>query len=398
MSNADIRGRFVWHELTTTSPEGAAAFYGRLVPWQAEPSAMPSYSLWMAGKATVGGLAAGAEGSPQWLVFIGTADVDATVERAQELGATVVTAPTDIPGDVGRFAVLDDPQGARFAVYTPGSAAPPLAAAGSPGEFSWHELATTDADEASDFYVDLFGWDRGPSHDLGTMGLYQIIERDGEQIGGIHRGRPGAAARWLSYVRVVDADEAADIVRAAGGRVLNGPVEVPGGSWIVMLQDPQGAAFAVHEPAAPVQPVRPVKAPRKAEASQPKAEGPARRQTPTARAVAAEQPKPAVASELIEPPSLPEAERPAARARPRSPARKAPARRATARRAPAKKAPARAKASAARGKTPARAAAKKKARAKAPARAVARTRAPLRGRAAPARRPAAKKAVRGRRR
>jgi predicted enzyme related to lactoylglutathione lyase len=432
MSNADIRGRFVWHELTTASPEGAAAFYGKLVTWQTQPSAMPSYSLWTAGKATVGGLVADADGNPQWLVYIGTEDVDQTVAHAKDLGATVVRAAEDIPGGVGRYAVLEDPQGARFAVFTPGEAAPPPATAGSPGEFSWHELATTDADEATDFYTELFGWERGPSHDLGSMGPYQLIELDGEQIGGIHRGRAGAAPRWLSYVRVIDADEAADIVRRAGGRVVNGPVEVPGGSWIVMLQDPQGAAFAVHEPAQPVQPVRPVKAPRKPAEAPQKAESPARkpaRPEAPARAVAAEQPKPAVASELVEEPAFEEdvvvveededeetateidaeleSEKPARspRPRPRVPARKPPAKRgAAARRAPAKKPAVRAKAPA-RAKSPVRTAVKKKTAraktpAKAPARAVARTRTPVRGRAAPpARRPAAKKTTaRGRRR
>ena len=50
MSNAEIRGRFVWHELMTTDTDAASDFYSHVVPWKAEDSGMPSYSLWMSGK------------------------------------------------------------------------------------------------------------------------------------------------------------------------------------------------------------------------------------------------------------------------------------------------------------------------------------------------------------
>ena len=58
MSNAEIRGRFVWHELMTTDTDAASDFYSRVVPWKAEDSGMPSYSIWMSGKVRAGGLMA----------------------------------------------------------------------------------------------------------------------------------------------------------------------------------------------------------------------------------------------------------------------------------------------------------------------------------------------------
>ncbi len=58
MSNADIRGRFIWHELMTTDPEAAGSFYSKVVPWKTQPSGMPSYTLWIAGKTQTGGLMA----------------------------------------------------------------------------------------------------------------------------------------------------------------------------------------------------------------------------------------------------------------------------------------------------------------------------------------------------
>ena len=252
MSNAEIRGRFIWHELMTTDPDAAAGFYSKVVPWKTQPSGMPSYRLWMTGKRQAGGLTAQpddarqAGAAPSWLVYIGSPDVDSTAAAAQRLGGKVLKSATDIPG-IGRFAVLADPQGAAFAVFSP--AAPPGAsAAARAGEFSWHELATTDPQAAIGFYSELFAWTRGPAHDMGPAGSYQIIEHEGKQVGGMYALRDASTpSRWLSYIRVASADRAAAAARAGGGRVAQGPMEVPGGSRVAQILDPQGGAFAVHE-------------------------------------------------------------------------------------------------------------------------------------------------------
>jgi predicted enzyme related to lactoylglutathione lyase len=251
MSNADIRGRFIWHELLTTDTAAAAAFYPRVVPWRTQPSSMPGYTIWMAGQSQVGGLMAlpadAAGTPPHWLIYIGTPNVDATAEHAQRLGARVVKPATDIP-NVGRFAVLADPQGATFALYTPGPGGGASPAPGA-GVFSWHELATTDVAGALRFYGELFGWTKGTGHDMGPMGVYQIFERFGSMVGGMCNVQgPATPPSWLSYVQVADSGRAVAAAKSAGGRLLHGPVEVPGGSWIALFMDPQGGAFAVQEP------------------------------------------------------------------------------------------------------------------------------------------------------
>lgn len=254
MSNAEIRGRFVWHELMTTDTDAASDFYSRVVPWKTEDSGMPSYSLWMSGKTRAGGLMAlpqedGAATPPHWIIYIGTPDVDATVAEAEKLGGKILKPASDIP-NVGRFAVLSDPQGAAFAVFNPSSVPDEgVGPGGGVGDFTWHELATTDTDAATSFYVDLFGWTKGPAHDMGEF-VYQIVEHGGAQVGGIYKVRDNSTPpNWLSYVRVADAAKAANAVKDAGGRILNGPMEVPGGSWIVQALDPQGGAFAIVESA-----------------------------------------------------------------------------------------------------------------------------------------------------
>jgi predicted enzyme related to lactoylglutathione lyase len=120
---------------------------------------------------------------------------------------------------------------------------------GSVGDFTWHELATTDPGAAMDFYAELFGWTKGAAHDMGDMGVYQLVSHGGQDVGGVYKVRDNSTPpSWLSYVRVADAAKAAGAAKTAGGRILNGPMEVPGGSWIVMMLDPQGGAFAVVEP------------------------------------------------------------------------------------------------------------------------------------------------------
>jgi predicted enzyme related to lactoylglutathione lyase len=343
MSTADIRGRFVWHELLTTDTAGAAAFYPKVVPWRTQPSSMPGYTLWLAGDAQVGGLMAlpteAAGTPPHWLIYIGTPNVDATAEHAQRLGARVVKAPSDIP-NVGRYAVLADPQGATFALYTPGPTGGGIPAPG-PGVFSWHELATTDVPAALRFYGELFGWSKGPGHDMGAMGIYQIFERFGAQVGGMCKVQgPATPPTWLSYVQVGDSGRAVGAAKGAGGRLLHGPIEVPGGSWIALFMDPQGGAFAVHElprvakPAAPPKPAVATPKPAAAAAAPKLAAAP----TPAAA------PKPAAPKAAKKKPAKKKAakKKVARKKAAKKPARRKPARK-TAKRRPAKRRPAKRK-------------------------------------------------------
>jgi hypothetical protein len=237
---------------------------------------MPGYTIWMAGQSQVGGLMAlppdAAGTPPHWLIYIGTPSVDATAEHAQRLGARTLKAATDIP-NVGRFAVLADPQGATFALYTPGPTGGAVPAPG-PGVFSWHELATTDVNGALRFYGELFGWTKGQGHDMGAMGVYQIFERFGSMVGGMCNVQgPATPPSWLSYVQVADSSRAVAAAKSAGGRLLHGPVEVPGGSWIALFMDPQGGAFAVQEPprAAAAKPAAPPPKPSAAPVAKPAA-------------------------------------------------------------------------------------------------------------------------------
>jgi uncharacterized protein len=247
-------GRFTWYELMTTDTGAAKKFYSSVVGWGTQDVPMPgmTYTLLTAGETRVAGLMELMEKAremgapPGWLGYVAVDDVDATTEQAKRLGGSVHMPPMDIP-DVGRFAVLADPQGAalglfRWADPSPGQDSEP----GVPGHTGWHELMASDWEKAFAFYSALFGWQKGEAADLGPMGTYQPFSAGGQEVGGMFNKPPAVpACFWLYYFNVGDFDAAVERVKAGGGTIVNGPMEVPGGSWIVQATDPQGAMFAL---------------------------------------------------------------------------------------------------------------------------------------------------------
>ena len=259
MADNTVRGRFVWHELITPNAAGAQEFYARTVGWKSQAWEQdPNYRMFAAPNGPIGGMIELRDGMPLWVPYVGVTDVDAAVEQATRLGATVATPATVLPNG-GRYAVLVDPHGGTFGVHA-GGEMPPEAPTGY-GEFQWHELATTaDPVEAFGFYNELFGWEELGRHDMGPIGIYLLFGRNGEQKGGMFKkgdmGKPGPAY-WVCYVRVKDVDDVVATVKAARGTLLNGPMEVPGGDRIAQLADPHGAFFAVHMTVADVQGAKP---------------------------------------------------------------------------------------------------------------------------------------------
>jgi predicted enzyme related to lactoylglutathione lyase len=240
----------------TGDTAAAGSFYPRVLGWRSQNSPHSSaYTMFATGSGPIAGMMRLSDElrqkgvPPHWLPYIGADDVDATVASAERFGAKVQHAPSDIENNVGRFAVLTDPQGAAFGVYRPGQAASgPPRGTPAPGQYSWHELATSDAEAAFEFYSTLFGWQAMQRMDMGAAGTYLIFGRDGQQRGGMYKLTRAAGPHWLSYIEVASADAAATAAREAGAKVINGPMDVPGGR-IVQLTDPAGALFAVHSSA-----------------------------------------------------------------------------------------------------------------------------------------------------
>ncbi len=253
---ADSDGRFVWYELMTTDIEAAKAFYGKVLGFGTQDSAIPgvAYSIFTLAETGIGGLmdlpeeAKKMGAPPSWVGYVGVDDVDAIVGQIVHLGGAAHVPPTDIPG-VGRFAVVADPQTATFAVFKPLTPMQNQPAQGTPGRVGWHELSAADWEKAFAFYAGLFGWQKADAVDMGPMGTYQLFAATGQTLGGMFNKPPVIPAPfWLYYFNVAEIDAAATRVKEGGGESLNGPMQVPGGSWIVQCKDPQGAMFALVGP------------------------------------------------------------------------------------------------------------------------------------------------------
>jgi hypothetical protein len=243
---------FIWYELMTSDTEAGKAFYREVVGWQTKAfEGGDDYTILEADGRGVGGVmkvpdeARERGARPCWLGYIAVDDVDAAAARVTEAGGTLHKDMMDIP-NVGRIAMMSDPQGAPFYLIAPDGEDQPPAPPMTPGHVGWHELHTSDWEASFDFYSRQFGWAKADAMDMGPMGTYQLFTAgDDNWIGGMFNaatfGRPG----WLFYFVVADVDAAAERVGAAGGQVLNGPMEVPGGAWIIQCRDPQGAMFAL---------------------------------------------------------------------------------------------------------------------------------------------------------
>lgn len=281
-----MHGQYTWYELTTPDVDAAKQFYPRFTGWGTQPFD-DDYTMWTSGGVPVAGLfrlsdEMRAQGvPPNWMAYVEADDVDATAAQAASLGGQVVHGPADIPG-AGRFAVLQDPHGATFGIYK--SSGPSSAWDGTPavGRFSWHELMTTDVDEALEFYGPLFGWEKVSEMDMGNGEMYVLYGKNGTMYGGMFN-RPGEMESmppfWLLYIHVPDVGKAVDSATKAGGRVHRPQMDIPGGS-IAILGDPHGAGFALHHVSAPA--AEPARAPARKKSSARKKAAPARKKAPSA--------------------------------------------------------------------------------------------------------------------
>ena len=254
VATSTLLGRPIWYELMTTDMKAAESFYKTVVGWTTEPFAgtgKPYTQLNRSGKVGVGGIMekpAEMKAPPFWAMYVAVPKLEDAVAQITRHGGKAHTDVISIK-DVGRMQLMMDPQGAAFYIIEPASSERRPEGAPEIGDASWIELMTTDQSAAMKFYQDVFQWQPGQSMDMGEMGTYQIFNRPHGQIGGI-MNKPAQMANvpsnWQIYFRVPDVDAAAERVKAAGGKILNGPMDVPDGDRVANAMDPQGAAFGLH--------------------------------------------------------------------------------------------------------------------------------------------------------
>lgn len=235
-------GTFCWVDLSTGDLHAAIAFYQALLGWRGEVEETPGgglYGTFLLEGRRVAGVFAGKR--TEWLSYVSVEDVEASAERAEELGADVLAGPRDV-GDLGRVAYLTDPLGAAIGLWQPGSVHG-AETVNDPGAFSWSELVCPNLAVAQDFYERLFGW--GWHEVLGSRNPYRVIINGERSNGGIMQ-LPDAEAHWRPYFVVEGCDASAARAAELGGRVIFEPQPVPAGRMSVLL-DPQDAIFCLFE-------------------------------------------------------------------------------------------------------------------------------------------------------
>lgn len=256
-SHTTRQGDFIWYELMTGDADSAQAFYGPLLGWEfsgGDTSGM-DYRHFSKDGVMIGGVLPLTHGMidsgirPQWAGYIAVDDVDASLAAITGKGGTVLMEPRQIPG-AGRFALVTDLDGAPFYIMTSepagGSSASFARYAPQDGHCAWNELATSDPSAAETFYTSLFGWEKADTMDMGEMGTYAMY-RNGDYTLGAMMAKPAEmpVSLWSYYFRVQRIAAAVEYVAEQGGRILNGPMEIPGGDRVVTGIDPQGAMFSL---------------------------------------------------------------------------------------------------------------------------------------------------------
>jgi predicted enzyme related to lactoylglutathione lyase len=239
-------GTFCWADLGAPDPDSAEAFYGELFGWRAEITPGGYWMLTLDGR-NVAGLFDLPQGyPPSWISYVAVESVDAAAARSRELGARVLIEPRDVgPPDVqvGRMALLGDPQGASFALWQAGLHRG-AQLVNDVGAMVWNQLATSDVDAAASFYGELFGWTTEPFED--DQGDYwNLRNREGWLNGGVMAlPAEDVPPHWQVSFTVPDAQDAVARAEELGGGTIVPPTSTAVGD-IAVLRDPAGAAFGV---------------------------------------------------------------------------------------------------------------------------------------------------------
>lgn len=240
-------GQFCWVELATKDGQGAKKFYGDLFGWQYDELPMPDSPPYIMAKVTNGVLGAIYENPqipPNWLSYINVDSVDDSAAKAKSLGANLMMEPFDVM-DVGRMAVVADPEGAVFALWQARSHVGASVWA-EPGAACWNELTARNGDAERTFYSSLFGWTPKISPEYTEW-------HDGDKArGGFFEMKDarfdGVPAFWNVYFLVTSVDDSFAKAKSLGATVHHEPMDIPNVGRFAVLGDPQGAGFSLFTP------------------------------------------------------------------------------------------------------------------------------------------------------
>lgn len=240
-------GAPIWIDLATSDLDRAQQFYGALFGWTFE-SAGPEYGGYVTAFRDDQPVAGLMVNDPQWnapdawTVYLHTADIHATVDKAVSAGGTSCVAPMEIPAK-GWMGMLTDPTGAFLGLWQP-TGHLGYGIVGEHGTPVYHQLTTRDYDAALDFYRAVFGWTTETVSDTDEF-RYSTALFDGEALVGVMDGSriPGEApSSWCFFLAADDVDKTVQLVTDFGGSIVRGAEDTPYGR-LAAVADPTGATF-----------------------------------------------------------------------------------------------------------------------------------------------------------
>ena len=244
-------GHPTWTDLMTADTDKARAFYHDVFGWEYHVAG-PEFGGYInahIAEDMVAGMVGPMPGAPPmpaaWTIYFASHNIDADVAKAVSLGGAVLS-PVMAVGDLGKMAILKDPQGAAFGLWQAGTFIGAMITE-EPGAMDWVELVTSNAGEANKFYTALLGATSAPM----PGGLeYHVCQHGEKQFGGIMQADPswglGGHSFWVTYWSVKDADAAVATALKNGGKINGNIDETPFGR-LASLVDPTGAQFKIRQ-------------------------------------------------------------------------------------------------------------------------------------------------------
>ncbi len=242
-------GNLCWWSLMTKDVAKANDFYVKLFGWQLTKINIPGHDdspIYSASKGGFGNpvpLEKDFPGPSHWISYLVVENVDEVCERAEKMGGKTCVPAFDIPS-IGRTAVLNDPSGAAFHIFTPDNQEEDHNMIGNgPGEICWVELMVDDPEPLISFYSELFGWKISDPMPM-NEGIYYSIEINGNKVGGLMKRPPQVPQMpplWMNYFSVKSVDEASEKAKSLGAKIVMDKMEIPDTGFFTCMQDPTGA-------------------------------------------------------------------------------------------------------------------------------------------------------------
>jgi predicted enzyme related to lactoylglutathione lyase len=241
-------GQLVWADLLTDDVAAARQFYAEVFGWQfvGDDTYLQASNKGM----PVAGIAYHEPREPDvsevvWLVSISVEDVDNAAAAVPGAGGQVLEGPSTV-AQRGRYAVVEDGQGAVFAILRSEQGDPPDRK-DIDNEWIWGELWTRVPERAEQFYAAVAGYD---SREIqSSNGSYTALVRGGKpRTGIVELPWDDVLPHWLPYLRVADVGETIGRVERAGGQVLLAPSAAHDEGTVAIVSDPTGGVFAIQAP------------------------------------------------------------------------------------------------------------------------------------------------------